>query len=176
MPTANGDPNALCTLAALLGRPGDDALDAVRDPLPAAPWLAEAIAQLEQTPSEHWQGEHTRLFVSGWPKTPCPPFQSAYRQGQMGGTSAGDLSDLYRRAGLQASEAPADYLGTLLECAAWLAHTKERADLLYELENEHRRLWVPRFARDLRESSRLILYRVLGGQIARHLPSEKLRE
>ena len=157
-------------LAALLAHPAEDALDALRDLLPQAPWLADCIAELEEVTLERWQGEHTRLFLNGWPATVCPPFESAYRQGQMGGTSAAALASLYRRAGLQADGAPPDYLGTMLECAAWLAEQEDGGELLRELQDDHLGRWVPRFARNLRDRSELLLYRTLGGQIARIFP------
>ena len=167
MSDKNRDPDELRTLATLLAQPEGDALDALRDLLPSAPWLAEGVAELGKVPMEHWQAEHTRLFINGWPKTPCPPFESAYRQGQMSGTAVGDLDDLYQRAGLQASEVPSDYLGTMLECAAWLSERDEGADLLRELADDHLSIWVPRFACDLQDSAALVLYRALGGRIAR---------
>jgi len=176
MPTANRDPNELRTLSALLAQPEDDAIDALREVLPQASWLADAIADLEQIPLEHWQAGHTRLFLNSWPRTPCPPFESAYRRGQMGGTSAADLGDLYRRAGLQAAQAPPDYLGTLLECTAWLAEQPDGAALLRELEQKHLDRWVPRFARDLQANAQLVLYRTLGARIAALFPEEGTRD
>lgn len=164
------DQTNLRILAALLSQPEDDALDALRDLLPEATWLEEGISELETVPLEHWQAEHTRLFISGWPKTACPPFESAYRHGQMGGTAVTELNDLYLRAGLQASEAPPDYLGTLLECTAWLAEQEDGAALLRELEDEHLSRWVPRFAHDLQETSALVIYRDLGARLADLFP------
>lgn len=163
-------------LAALLAQPEDDALDALRDLLPSAPWLTDAIAELERTPLAHWQAEHTRLFVNGWPKTPCPPFESAYRHGHMGGAARADLESLYLRAGLRAIEAPADYLGTILECAALLAEQAGMEPLRRELEDDHIRRWVPRFSRDLQENGGLILYRTLGERIAQRFPETQDRE
>ncbi|AGA89777.1 hypothetical protein Thimo_0949 [Thioflavicoccus mobilis 8321] len=64
-------PDVLRRLAGLLAQPADDALDLLRDWLPAAPWLAQAIAELAALPLAEWQGEHTRLFINGYPKTPC---------------------------------------------------------------------------------------------------------
>ena len=150
--------------------PEADALEVLRDLLPQAVWLAGALAELERTPLEHWQAEHTRLFINGYPKTLCPPFESAYREGIMGGTAVGTLAGLYGRAGLQATEAPADYLGTLLECAAFLVEQEERRELLRELWDDHLDRWVPRFARDLQTHSDLELYRQLGGQLAQIFP------
>lgn len=167
------DPDPLSILALVLAQPAEDALDALRDLLPWAPWLRPCIAELETIALERWQGEHTRLFVNGWPRTVCPPFESVYRQGQMEGSSAGELADLYRRAGLQATEVPADYLGTMLECAAWLGAREDGMALLGELEHEHLRRWVPRFARDLREGTGLSLYRALADRLERLYPEAK---
>ncbi len=173
-------PERLRLLAALLAQPEDDALDALRDQLGTAPWLAPAIAELEALPLTEWQGEHTRLFVNGYPRTPCPPFESAYRHGQMGGSAREELSGLYARAGLRATGAPPDYLGTLLEYAAFLTEqctqpagpTEARTgedppgNLLAALWEEHLSTWLPRFASDLRDAAALELYRILGAQIA----------
>ncbi len=160
------DPRQLYILSALLAFPEDDALDALRDMLPVAPWLSPAIEELAHRPLEHWQGEHTRLFLSGYPKTPCPPFESAYRQGQMGGTAAGDLESLYRRAGLGARLAPADYLGTLLECLALLEERGDAEGIIGELWGAHLDRWLPRFARDLQLHGEFELYRLLGARLA----------
>lgn len=163
------DPNQLRIFAALLAMPEDDALDAVRDMQTSAPWLEPCVSELEQTPLDHWQAEHTRLFLSGYPKTPCPPFQSAYRQGIMGGTAAADLGGLYRRAGLKATDVPADYLGAMLECAAYLEE-QGMDDLLTELRAEHLERWIPGFGRDLEENARLGLYRDLGVRLRQLFP------
>jgi TorA maturation chaperone TorD len=163
------DPDQLRVAAALLSMPTDDSVDAVRDMLPTAPWLRSSLPELERLPSDRWQAEHTRLFITGYPRTPCPPFESAYRHGTMGGTAAGDLEALYRRAGLRSGEVPADYLGTMLECAAYLQE-QGMEELLEELFEQHLGRWVPRFARDLRDSAELELYRELGAQLGRLCP------
>jgi len=165
----SADPQRIRVLAALLSMPEDDALAALRDMQQTAPWLESSLPELERMPLEHWQAEHTRLFISAYPKTPCPPYESAYRQGTMGGTSASELAQLYRRAGLRADDVPADYLGTMLECASYLAE-QGIDDLLRELVDDHLAFWVPRFARDLQDQARLDLYRALGQQIQALFP------
>ncbi|MTW22188.1 TorD/DmsD family molecular chaperone [Allochromatium palmeri] len=175
---SNHDPSHLRRLAALLAMPEADALEALREIAEQQSWLAEPIAELESLPLEHWQAEHTRLFVSGYPKTPCPPFESAYRQGNMGGTTALDLQGLYHRAGLEAGETPPDYLGTQLEFAAYLldaGQAEGSADCLAgalatELWDEHLSRWLPRFAQDLQAQTELVLYRRLGEQLAALCP------
>ncbi len=160
------DPGHLRRLSALLAMPEEGSLEVLRDMLAVAPWLASPLAELQQLPLAHWQAEHTRLFLNGYPKTFCPPFESAYRHSQMSGTTAGDLRALYLRAGLQPMEAPADYLGTLLEYAAYLRESDTMEDLLERLLREHLERWVPRFAGDLQAHARLRLYRGLGEQLA----------
>jgi TorA maturation chaperone TorD len=153
----------------MLAIPEEDALDVLRDMQPEFPWLESCLPELERIRLEHWQAEHTRLFVSDYPRTPCPPYESAYRHGTMGGIARSELADLYLRAGLRATEAPPDYLGTLLECAAYCME-QGMDDLLAELVGEHLRLWVNRFARDLRREAGLELYRSLGEQIENLVP------
>lgn len=176
--TSNQDPSHLRRLAMLLAMPETGALEALREIVGQEPWLAEPIAELESLPLERWQAEHTRLFVSGYPKTPCPPFESAYRQGSMGGTAALDLQGLYRCAGLESGEVPPDYLGTQLEFAAYLLDAGqgvEGADCLAgalatELWDAHLCRWLPRFAGDLQAQTGLALYRGLGECLARLCP------
>jgi len=75
----SADHQRIRVLAALLSMPEDDALAALRDMQQTAPWLESSLPELERMPLEHWQAEHTRLFISAYPKTPCPPYESAYR-------------------------------------------------------------------------------------------------
>ncbi len=181
MSAGSGEAPATCALLAiLLAMPEDGALDALREIVPQAPWLAEAVSELESLPLDRWQAEHTRLFVSGYPETPCPPFESAYRQGQMGGSMAGDLQRFYRRVGLEPSEAPADYLGTILDCAAYLTDLGQGVEqgredcpasgLLAEIWEEHLNHWLSRFAHDLQQHAQLSLYRLIGTQLAQLCP------
>jgi TorA maturation chaperone TorD len=154
-------------LGGLLALPGTDALEVLADAAELEPWLADSLPELAEVGLEEWQGEYTRLFISGYPKTLCPPFESAYRQGSMGGSAAGDLEQLYRRAGLQSNDMPADFLGTMLECAAYLLEQEAAPDeeVWSDLWDKHLTRWVPRFAKDLTEHSHLGLYRALGREL-----------
>ena len=176
------DPRHLRRLAMLLAMPDADGREALREIADQEPWIIDAIAELESLPVEHWQAEHTRLFIAGYPRTPCPPFESVYRQGQMGGSMAGDLREFYRRVGLEPAAAPADYLGTLLDCAAYLADLTQDAipandpaspasALRAELWDDHLLHWLSRFAHDLEQHAQLKLYRLLGAQLARLVPA-----
>ncbi|WP_170286796.1 TorD/DmsD family molecular chaperone [Thermochromatium tepidum] len=174
---AKPDPSHLRRLALLLAMPETGALEALRELAELEPWLLEPIAELDALPLEHWQAEHTRLFVSGYPKTPCPPFESAHRQGTLGGTVLQELQGLYRRAGLDSGEVPPDYLGAQLEFAAYLldvGSAEGLADTLAaELWEAHLCRWLPRLARDLQSQARLALYRALGACLGRLCPKSE---
>jgi TorA maturation chaperone TorD len=165
----NASPDSLRLLAGLLASPGDESIDAVREMTAAYGWLAEPLAELEATPLAEWQAEHTRLFVCGHPKTACPPFESALTGGSLHGAACDQLAALYRRAGLEATGLPPDYLGTQLECAAVLLERgcEPSRALLRELWDGHLASWVPRFNAALQSESRLLLYRQLARQLAR---------
>jgi len=165
------DSQTLRILGGLLAAPEEESAAALTDLLEEAPWFGLAVEEIGRIPLEHWQAEHTRLFVNGFPRTPCPPFESAYRQGVMQGSCVAELIGLYRRAGMEASGAPADYLGVLLELAAVLSEKPDGGgELLRELLGGHLRLWVPRFASDLQANARLELYRQIGARLARLFP------
>jgi TorA maturation chaperone TorD len=163
----NASPETLRLLSGLLASPGSDSLAVLRELAGEYAWLGEPASELERTSLEEWQAEHARLFISGHPKTVCPPFESAFLSGALFGAACDQLSDLYRRAGLQAEGAPPDYLGTLLECAAYLqeqpcGHSNE---LLQELWGGHLAAWLPRIGLVLQQESQLLLYRQLGQQL-----------
>jgi TorA maturation chaperone TorD len=164
----NAAPTDLRLLSGLLASPGSESMEVLRDLASEHSWLVEPLAELEDMPLDEWQAEHTRLFVSGHPKTACPPFESAVTSGSLFGTASDKLADLYRRAGLEAMGVPPDYLGTQLECAAFLLEQdcSRSDDLLQELWQEHLASWVPRFHPVLQAESRLLLYRQLGRQLA----------
>jgi TorA maturation chaperone TorD len=161
-------PDQLRLLSGLLASPGSESLDVLHEMAAKHVWLAKSVVELDQTPLEEWQAEHTRLFISGHPKTVCPPFESAFLSGTMFSTASDQLGDLYRRAGLQAESLPPDYLGTQLECAAYLSEQPcdHGSELLLELWQDHLAAWLPRFGSELQKESRLLLYRLFGQQLA----------
>lgn len=167
------EPSRLRLLAGLLAMPTGDSYSILDEMAKQAPWLRDCLAQLKTLPLDRWQGEHTRLFISGYPRTACPPFESAYREGLMGGSANERLVTLYQRVGLETQNIPPDYLGALLELAAHLLDRSEPRDpqLWAALWDEHLGTWVPRFARDLINAAHLTLYRRLGGELLRLFPN-----
>ena len=75
--------------AMLLGRPDENSLPTLRELATEHAWLRPPVDELMDLPLQEWQGEHTRLFINGYPKTPCAPFESIYRHGRMAGPACG---------------------------------------------------------------------------------------
>ncbi|WP_456405086.1 TorD/DmsD family molecular chaperone [Thiolapillus sp.] len=160
----------LRTLALLLAHPQQGAAAGVAELARSETWLLAAAAELQEIPLEAWQAEHTRLFLNGYPRTAAPPFESAYRYGQLNGGAAAELNRLYNQAGLNASEAAADYLGTELEFAAWLIENGDPGGLLSILWQDHLALWLPRFCADLGGCAQLKLYQLLARELRQLFP------
>jgi putative dimethyl sulfoxide reductase chaperone len=130
-------------------------------------WMQAGLDELAHTSLEEWQGEYTRLFINGFPQTAAPPYESVYRHKTMCGPVVDKLHALYHDAGLTAGDMPADYLGTQLEFAAHLAASDDpRSDHWQaRLWREHLMQWLPKFTVDLCQHSRLLIYRLWGGQL-----------
>ncbi|MCK5662819.1 MAG: molecular chaperone TorD family protein [Thiotrichaceae bacterium] len=164
MSSKNITPQTLRIFAGLLAKPGEESLAAIEEIAHNNHWLYDSIQELKEFSLEHWQGEHTRLFISGHPKTFAPPFESAYINGIMNGPACSEIEQFYHSIGLDPIEdLPADYLGIMLECAAYLlesnSNTEDNFQILWE---KHLAQWVPKFASDLQEHSHLRLYQQLG--------------
>ena len=151
--------------ALLLGLPDEHSLATLRELAAEHDWLQAAAVELEEISLQEWQAEHTRLFINGYPKTPCAPLESIHRHGRMAGPACDELIQLYAEAGVSAvSDLPADYLGTMLEFAALLIEraTPDAKRQLETLLTKHLTGWLPQFCERLRQEARLKLYRRLG--------------
>ena len=152
-------------LAMLLGVPDRDSLNTLQQNIADHDWLRPVADELNGIPLEQWQAEHTRLFINGYPKTPCAPFESIYRHGRMAGPACEELERLYNSAGVSPTgDLPADYLGTMLAFAAWLLErgTPEAGLQLEELRQKHFASWLPEFGERLTRDARLQVYRKMG--------------
>ncbi len=153
-------------LASLLGTPDMDAKEAVQELAEHYAWLKPAARELASMPLDEWQAEHNRLFICGYPTTPCPPFESAYLSGRMHGPQEQALKDLYQRMGMMPTGAPSDYLGTMLECASLINTEPEVGKAFWpELWNNHLARWVPRFCSELKTESNMLLYCIVAERL-----------
>lgn len=148
--------------AACLAEPSTGALAALDVASAWQPWLRSAVRELMRVGLEAWQGEHTRLFVV---PALAPPFASAFRDGGVGGPAADEAREFYATLGLASREGlPADYLGSLMECEAYLLEKVSIPDA----ESFRCRFtadWLDRFAALLLEHSTLEFYRGLGERL-----------
>lgn len=154
--------------AMLLGRPDENSLPTLRELATEHAWLQPPVDELMDLPLQEWQGEHTRLFINGYPKTPCAPFESIYRHGRMAGPACDELVQLYAEAGVSVTEGlQADYLGVMLEFAALLLERRTPdADIqLKSLRDKHLSGWLPEFSERLQQETRIKLYRSLGERL-----------
>ena len=143
--------------------------------LPLAPLVRE-IRSLEKLPLAQLQGEHTRLFISNRPHVPCPPYESAYREGTLLGHAAEAVYDLYQRWGLEMGEEMADYVGAELEFMAFLAGLPQDAEAgaaQRAFLREHLLVWLPRFTTDVEEHAQLDFYQALARLLAAFLAQEE---
>jgi len=154
--------------AMLLGMPDENSLPTLLELALEHAWLKPAVEELLQLPLQQWQAEHTRLFINGYPKTPCAPFESIYRHGRMEGPACDELIRLYTAAGVSATDdIPADYLGTMLELAAELFERRTPAAdrQLQVLRDRHLAGWLPQISQRLQRETCLKLYRTLGERL-----------
>lgn len=156
-------PERLRLYAVLLGSPERDSLTLLNELRSDHGWLNKVCDELVDIPLEHWQAEHTRLFVTGFPKTACPPFKSAYSGQGRAGSAVEELAGFYQDLGLSAEAMPPDYLGTALECWAHLIE-QSNEEAVQTLWVEHLEPWLARFAADLQRAAEIELYRAMGEQ------------
>jgi TorA maturation chaperone TorD len=124
----------------------------------------QELSHLEKLPLEFVQGEHTRLFINAYPRVICPPYESAYREGVLLGNSTHAVFEYYQKWGIEADGDNVDHVGSELEFYAFLlAMGSEEASMdASRFMDEHLLLWIPVFASDLQNGSRLGFYSEIG--------------
>ncbi|BBP43333.1 TorD/DmsD family molecular chaperone [Thiosulfativibrio zosterae] len=151
----------LIVLSGLLGEPCEESMEAIQELAPQLTWLSnEAVAEIENLPLERWQMEHTRLFISGHPKTECAPFESVWAEGRMMGETTHAIQSLYNKVNYKPdAELPADYLGSELEFLAFVLENYGEQEVFLVEILEHLHTWIPKFAKAIRIHSDLAFYR-----------------
>lgn len=154
------DQNFVATLRTAIGKIKLELYD--DDALPLGTFV-QAFGELAQAPLEQVQGEHTRLFINAYPRVPCPPYESVYREGVMLGEAAQQVGAAYRAWGLVVENEQVDHVGAELEFIAFLLmlDTPAARDAANTFTREHFVRWLPRFADDVNRESQLAFYRAL---------------
>ena len=152
----------LAFCASCLAEPAYDSLEILRETLEWQLWLKASLHELEQVGLAAWQGEHTRLFVM---PAVAAPFASVQRGGLINGEAAAMAEAFYAGRGAQFNPGlPGDYLGSLLECLAWLMSSgrlHEAAAFQESLLDD----WLPAFIVLLGEQARLQFYRGVAAKL-----------
>jgi TorA maturation chaperone TorD len=139
-------------------------IDANRDELLAI------IAAFEHEETEPLQAEYTRLFLNGYPRTVCPPYESVYLEKRMHGEAAVAVAAAYAEWEMSVEPGLIDHLATELEFLAFLA-SAESLDNAVSTEarkasdafmKQHLTRWMPQFVADLKAGAKLDAYRMLG--------------
>jgi len=92
--------------------------------------------------------EYTRTFINAFPKVPCPPYESYYKEGVVYGESSVQVEKIYRSHGLiyDYKSEPPDHISVELEFLA----LKEDIEFLERLKK-----WIPLFTKCVKENSRM---------------------
>jgi len=165
---------SLRLLSLLLAPPGKTLLQLLRsDPgLPGGGWSERCPDDGELL--ERLQEEHTRLFVTGFPRLAAPPYATEYLDDEPGRLLAG-LEQRLRAMGFQVDASGAgrpDHLRVLLEAAGHLGDAGERHEFL----DRYLVSWLPRYRERLQAAARLPFYPALLGAAESLVQSEMVRE
>jgi len=131
--------------------------------------LSALIRSFESTELEQLQAEYTRLFINGYPNTPCPPYESVYLEKRMLGEASVSVQGAYNQWDMTVDSGLIDHIATEFEFLAFL-YSAESLNLPIGVEagnsailfiNEHLCRWVPTFIEDLKNSTTVQAYSLL---------------
>ena len=130
--------------------------------------LNQIITGFQKEPLSELQAEYTRLFINGYPKTCCPPYESVYLEGQMVGQVNRIVMEIYQNWGFSVNPRLADHVSTELEFLAFLLTASEISEISDMASKEytdflthHINRWIPQFTADLRYCASLDVYKML---------------
>lgn len=141
-------------------------------PDPAA--LDEALDEVQALRLDDVQVEYTRLFITGFPRTPARAVESVYREGVLIGEAAEQVAECYRQYGLESHDEFVDSMASEAEFLAYLSgqetdDPEELAGLAAAQRaflKRHFLKWAPQFARDVKRHAELKLYQSLAAYVA----------
>ncbi len=132
------------------------------------------MLELGKTPHTELQAEFTRLFILSYPKTPCPPFESVYREGTLMGNAAEKVAGIYEKWGIESSEM-VDHVGSELEFMAFLLGMPQEEEIIKEEKHffrDHIATWIPKFCKDIRENTAMEFFKKLSTSLENFLKKE----
>ena len=132
--------------------------------------LSTLISSFESIDTELLQAEYTRLFINGYPNTPCLPYESVYLEKRMLGNASIGVQSAYSQWDMTVESGLIDHIATEFEFLAFL-YSAEALDPTIGVEarkssslfiREHLCRWVPKFIEDLKCSASIEAYTLLG--------------
>lgn len=132
--------------------------------------LLALVAAFEREDAEQLQAEYTRLFLNGYPRTICPPYESVYLEQRMHGEAAVAVAAAYAEWEMSVEPGLIDHLATELEFLAFLASAESLENAVSEearkaaerFTQQHLTRWTPQFVADLKAGATMDVYRMLG--------------
>jgi len=118
--------------------------------------------------NETYEVEFTRLFINAYPKLPCPPYESFYKEGRLMGDCTIRLRELYRSFGVDVAKEMPDNISVELEFMGILTKMEnstreyERTRVIKAEEimlREHLAGWVSKFSSCVNREAHVELYR-----------------
>lgn len=130
---------------------------------------ADLIESFEYADRELLQAEYTRLFINGYPDTPCLPYESVRLEQRMHGEASVAVQAEYQAWGLSVDAGLIDHISTEFEYLAFLSSIPSaepslsaKAEASFELFlREHLCRWVPALISELGRSAKMECYRSL---------------
>ena len=134
---------------------------------PNISFVDDLIKIAERENLSELQAEHTRLFISGYPTTPCPPYESFFLEGRLFGNANSIVQNVYSKWAIDVEPALSDHIATEFEFVALLKALSETSDNYNEaietvniFFNEHILKWVPNFAKTLKTNTQNKFYKL----------------
>ena len=128
----------------------------------------EVVALFKKEEEEILQAEYTRLFINGYPHTPCPPYESVYLEKRVLGEASIKVEALYREWDMSVERGLSDHIATEFEFLAFLASAGSLKTLAAAASDaserfmiEHLSRWLPEFIADLKSAASLDVYKRL---------------
>ncbi len=137
----------------------------------------DLTASFEQEEPEQLQAEYTRLFINGYPHTPCPPYESVYLEKRMLGQASIEVQALYQEWDMTVEAGLTDHIATEFEFLSFLASAgrlksvaKAAGDASERFIKEHLNRWLPQFIVDLKTAAHLQPYKQLANLLEHAFP------
>ncbi len=127
--------------------------------------VSNTLKQIDDKSFENLQGEYTRLFITGYPKTPCPPYYSAYKTGLVVSDHTDYLYNLYAEYGIEIPEGQfPDFIPVLMEFMVLLLSN----DKIEDAKSFHSKYitWLLVFAENIKDNTSIEYFNLISKNIS----------